>query len=84
MLAIRTKHEHIVDILLARADIDINAKSKNGAFPLLAAAFYGLSSMVAKLGRMPGLRGVNDQGGSAGLTPLSFATFNGKDKQAAA
>ena len=77
-LAIWKRHEHIVDILLARPDIDINGKNNFGVFPLSAAAWKGLSSVVIKLGRMPGLRGVNDQGGG-GRTPLSAATFRGKD-----
>ena len=81
LFAIWKKHEHIVDILLAREDIDINAKSNNGSFPLWAAAGNGLSSVVAKLGRMPGLRRDNDQGGDGGwtFTPLSLATHFGKD-----
>ena len=79
MLAIRNKHENIVDILLAHPDIDINEKSNSGFFPLLVAALNGLTSIVAKLGRMPALRGVNDQG--YGSTPLSRATINGRDNQ---
>ena len=79
-IAIRNIHEHIVDILLARPDIDINGKTNTGAFPLLVAAYHGLSSVVAKLGTMPQLRGVNDQGGG-GWTPLSLATHFGKDNK---
>ena len=83
LFAIWKKHEHIVDILLAREDIDINAKSNNGSFPLWAAAGNGLSSVVANLGRMPGLRRDNDQGGDGGwtFTPLSLATHFGKDNK---
>ena len=77
---IKHKHENIVDILLARPDIDINGKTNNGFFPLLVAAGFGLTSIVAKLGRMPALRGVNDQDYN-GCTPLSYATSNGKNKQ---
>ena len=84
IFAIWKKHEHIVDILLALPDIDINGKNIKGGFPLSAAAYHGLSSVVAKLGRMPGLRGVNHQADAGGWNPLSLATHNGKDKQAAA
>ena len=80
--AIQNKHEKIVDILLAHPDIDINGKTNSGACPLSLAAWHGLTSVVAKLGRMPALRGVNDQAGPEGSTPLSLATSNGKDKQA--
>ena len=78
--AIVNKHENIVDILLAHPLIDINGKASSGRFPLPLAALHGLTSVVAKLGRMPALRGVNDQ--YAGWTPLILATRNGKDKQA--
>ena len=78
LLAIGYKHENIVDILLARPDIDINGKDNNGFFPLLLAARLGLTSVVAKLGRMPALRGVNDQG-YIGFTSLSSATSFGED-----
>ena len=78
--AIFKKHENVVDILLAHPDIDINGKDNSGWFPLQLAARNGLTSVVAKLGRMPALRGVNDQG-SGGWTPLSLATQYGKDKQ---
>ena len=80
-IAIRNIHEHTVDILLARPDIDINGKTNTGAFPLLVAAYHGLSSVVAKLGTMPQLRGVNDQAGAGGLTPLSLAIHFGKDNK---
>ena len=80
--AISSEHENVVDILLAHPNIDINGKSNNDSFPLLLAAAHGLTSVVAKLGRMPALRGVNDQGGYNGWTPLTIATYNGKDKQA--
>ena len=76
--AIKHKHENIVDILLACPDIDINGKTNNGFFPLLVAAGFGLTSVVTKLGRMPALRGVNDQG-YKGVTPLSWATSFGED-----
>ena len=78
--AIVNKHEQIVDILLAHPLIDINGKASSGRFPLPLASLHGLTSVVAKLGRMPALRGVNDE--SSGKTPLSWATNNGKDKQA--
>ena len=78
--AILRKHENIVDILLAQPAIDINGKDNSGWFPLQVAAGLGLTSVVAKLGRMPTLRGVNDQG-DGGQTPLSWATRNGKDKK---
>lgn len=81
ILATSKKHENIVDILLSQPAIDINGKANKGGFPLEIAAYNGLASVVAKLGRMPALRGVNDQGYS-GETPLSKATINGKDKQA--
>ena len=58
--AIFKKHENIVDILLAHPLIDINGKTNNGVFPLSLASAWGLTSVVAKLGRMPSLRGVND------------------------
>ena len=82
MWAIKKKHESAVDILLAHPAIDINGKANGGWFPLQVAASWGLTSVVAKLGRMPALRGVNDQGGIQGRTPLIWATYNGKDKQA--
>ena len=78
-LAIWNINEHIVDILLELPGIDINRKTNKGGFPLLVAAYHGLSSVVAKLGMMPGLRGVNDQAGDGGLTPLSLAARFGKD-----
>ena len=78
--AIVNKHENIVDILLAHPLIDINGKASSGRFPLPLASLHGLTSVVAKLGRMPALRGVNDQ--YAGWTPLILATRNGKDKHA--
>ena len=78
MLAIARKHENVVNILLARPGIDINGKANNGSFPLSIAASWGLTSVVAKLGRMPMLTGVNDQG-SNGSTPLGFAAYEGKD-----
>ena len=81
IFAIENKHERVVDILLAHPAIDINRKDKNSWSPLWAAARYGLTSVVAKLGRMPALRGVNDYTG--GRTPLSYAIENGKDKQPA-
>ena len=68
-------------VLLAHHDININGKANNGWFPLQLAALYGLTSIVVKLGMMPSLRGVNDQGG-CGRTPLSWATQFGEDKQA--
>jgi|ERR1712192_10643 len=76
MWALANKHENIVDILLAHPDIDINGKDNAGVFPLSIAAGLGLTSVVAKLGRMPALRGVNDQGFN-GSTPLSLATNGG-------
>ena len=83
MCAIGKKHENVVDILLACPAIEINGKDNVGAFPLWCAAWLGLTSVVAKLGRMPALRGVNDhQGSLLRCTPLSLATLNGKDKQA--
>lgn len=75
ILAILGKHENIVDILLAQPAVDINGKCNDGFFPLAVAASWGLTSVVAKLGRMPALRGVNDQG--TGHTPLFRATLNG-------
>ena len=60
ILAIRGKHEAVVDLLLSQPDIDINAKSGR-TFPLALAASLGLTSIVAKLGRMPSLRGVNER-----------------------
>ena len=75
MWAIGKKREDIVDILLAHPDIDINGKTNDGWFPLWCAAAKGLTSVVVKLGRMPALRGVNDQ--YAGWTPLILATRNG-------
>merc|ERR1711971_43808 len=81
MWAIANKHENIVDILLARPDIDINGKSNIGSFPLGLAAWIGLTSVVAKLGRMSALRGVNDQGYN-GSTPLSLATNGNADVMA--
>ena len=77
-LAIQKKHEKVVDILLAQPAIDINGRDNDGWFPLSVAAGNGSTSVVAKLGRMPALRGVNDQG-YRGWTPLSWATDNGKD-----
>merc|ERR1719209_2521763 len=77
MWAIKKKHESAVDILLAQPAIDINGKANGGWFPLQVAASWGLTSVVAKLGRMPALRGVNDQGGIQGRTPLIWATYNG-------
>ena len=53
-LAIWNINEHIVDILLELPGIDINRKTNKGGFPLLVAAYHGLSSVVAKLGMMPG------------------------------
>ena len=82
LCGIGSKHENVVDILLAHPPIEINGKDNGGYFPLWYAAERGLTSVVAKLGRMPSLRGVNDQGGQYGWTPLSVATCNGKDKQA--
>ena len=79
--AIWKKHENVVDILLAQPAIDVNGKKNNGHFSLELAAARGLTSVVAKLGRMPALRGVNDNTG--GQTPLSYAIFYGKDKQTA-
>ena len=81
MCAIGRKNENVVDILLAHPPIEINGKDYGGYFPLWYAAERGLTSVVAKLGRMPALRGVNDQGGY-GWTPLSVAACNGKDTQA--
>jgi len=77
LCAIGSKHENVVDILLAHPPIEINGKDNGGYFPLWYAAERGLTSVVAKLGRMPSLRGVNDQGGQYGWTPLSVATCNG-------
>ena len=79
MWAISYRHESIVDILLAHPDIDINGKTNNGWFPLSQAAWHGLTSVVAKLGRIPALRGVNDQGGLFERTPLNLATTQGKE-----
>ena len=79
--AINNKYEDVVDILLAHPDIDINGKTYGGCFPLMIAAFGCLTSVVTKLGRMPSLRGVNDQGGGGGQTPLSLATYNGKESR---
>merc|ERR1712130_295302 len=76
-LALWKKHENVADILLAHPNIDINGKDKDGCFALLLAAGYGLTSVVAKLGRRPALRGVNDQGGTVWWTPLSYATCSG-------
>ena len=81
--AILRKHENIVDILLAQPAIDINGKDNSGWFPLWAAADLGLTSVVAKLGRMPALRGVNDQGGLFERTPLNLATTQGKESKGA-
>ena len=58
MLAIRGNHEGVVDILLSQPKIDINSSDKDN-FPLALASFFGMSSVVAKLGKMPTLRGVN-------------------------
>ena len=77
-LAIKKKHEKVVDILLAQPAIDINGRDNDGWFPLSVAAGNGSTSVVAKLGRMPALRGVNDHGGS-GETPLSKAAYCGED-----
>merc|ERR1712130_5418 len=74
--AISNEHENVVDILLAYPNIDINGKDNSGGFPLLFAADWGLTLVVTKLGRMPALRGFNDQG-SSGKTPLSLATYYG-------
>ena len=60
ILAIRGKHEAVVDLLLSQPDIDINAKSGR-TFPLALAASLGLTSIVAKLGQMATLQGVNDR-----------------------
>ena len=62
---------------------DINGKTNNGWFPLSQAAWHGLTSVVAKLGRMPALRGVNDQGGLFERTPLNLATTQGKESKGA-
>ena len=83
MWAISYRHESIVDILLAHPDIDINGKTNNGWFPLSQAAWHGLTSVVAKLGRIPALRGVNDQGGLFERTPLNLATTQGKESKGA-
>ena len=89
ILAIRGKHEAVVDILLSQPDIDINAKSGR-TFPLALAASLGLTSIVAKLGQMRSLQGVNERacdGSDAfrsffaffGLaTPISLATKRGE------
>merc|ERR1712130_942136 len=74
--AISNEHENVVDIPLAYPNIDINGKDNSGGFPLLFAADWGLTLVVTKLGRMPALRGFNDQG-SSGKTPLSLATYYG-------
>ena len=79
MWAIEKKHENVVDILLAHPAININGKDNDGTSSLWLAARWGLTSVLVKLGRMPLLRGVNDHGGKAGLTPLSCATFHGKE-----
>ena len=81
--AILRKHENIVDILLAQPAIDINGKDNSGWFPLQVAAGLGLTSVVAKLGGMPALRGVNDQGGLFERTPLNLATTQGKESKGA-
>ena len=81
--AIDNKHENVVDILLAQPAIDINGKKNSGWFPLSFAAWHGLTSVVAKLGRIPALRGVNDQGGLFERTPLNLATTQGKESKGA-
>ena len=53
ILATWNQHENIVNILLAHPDIDINGKDCIGDFPLWCAAYHGLTSVVAKLGKMP-------------------------------
>ena len=58
MLAIWGNHEGVVDILLSQPKIDINSSDKDN-FPLALASSLGRSSVVAKLGKMPTLRGVN-------------------------
>ena len=75
--AINDKYEDVVDILLAHPNIDINGKANDGGFPLSWAAARGLPSVVAKLGRMPALRGVNDHG-CRGSTPLSISLLQKK------
>ena len=88
ILAIRGKHEAVVDLLLSQPDIDINAKSGR-TFPLALAASLGLTSIVAKLGRMPSLQGVNERAqdesdifgrifGMSLATPLSLAAKRGR------
>ena len=79
-MAMSMKHENVVDILLAHPAIDINGKCcSDGDFPLSVAAFHGLTSVVAKLGRMPALKRVNGQD-SCGWTPLSMAASEGKGR----
>ena len=88
ILAIRGKNEAVVDLLLSQPDIDINAKNGR-TFPLAVAASLGLTSIVAKLGRMPSLQGVNERAHDASdifsrifvpslATPLSLATKRGE------
>ena len=60
ILAIRGKHEAVVDLLLSQPGIDINAKSRR-TFLLALAAALGLTSIVAKLGQMATLQGVNER-----------------------
>ena len=59
-MAIRGKHEAVVDILLSQPNIDINATSGR-TFALALVASLGLTSIVAKLGQMDTLQGVNER-----------------------
>ena len=86
--AIRGKHYGVVDILLSHPEIDINLKNSKNNFPLAMASSLGMTSVVAKLGQMPTLQGVNDKAhDELGFfwefsrnsgTPLSLATKKGK------
>ena len=61
MLAIRGNHEGVIDILLSNSKIQVNSSDKDRASPLALASSLGLASVVAKLGKKPTLKGVNEK-----------------------
>ena len=61
MLAIRGNHEGVVDILLSHPKIQVNSSDKDRGSPLALASSLGLASVVAKLGKKPTLKGVNER-----------------------
>ena len=61
MLAIRGNHEGVVDILLSHPKIQVNSSDKDRGSPLALASSLGLASVVAKLGKKPTLKGVNEK-----------------------